>query len=369
MELIDCLSAREWDKFIASASQAGGAEFSQSWAWGELLQAEGEEVRRLGLLSSESENGELLLLATLVKKKITSSYYHWFCPRGPIFSRELESGSQSEKNAVLNFFARELVRLDKHCLFLRIEPLALPLEPDKEAVRDDEFLFKKTLNLSPAETLILDLAQSEEKLLAAMHPKTRYNIRLAEKKGVQIQEARPGDKKEMAEFWRLLNLTGARDGFRLHTQRHYENLLNFKGGQPSREGRTGRAENVQSPDFQIRLLFAIYQEKKITAGLFAFWGDKATYLHGASDNEFRHLMAPQLLQWRAIQRARQENYKYYDFYGLDEEKWPGVTRFKLGFGGRRLKLAGTWDLVFRPELYNFYQGLRKIRRALGRLGF
>jgi len=80
-------------------------------------------------------------------------------------------------------------------------------------------------------------------------------------------------------------------------------------------------------------------------------------------------MAPYLLQWTAIGAARDAGLRYYDFHGIDEKKWPGVTRFKLGFGGRRVEYAGTWDLVFRPAAYRAYVWLRKIKRAVSQSAY
>jgi len=140
-----------------------------------------------------------------------------------------------------------------------------------------------------------------------------------------------------------MSLTSERDAFRLHDASHYRGLL--------------KAENI-------KLFFASYKGKNIATALICFYKNRVTYMHGASDNEARNLMAPYLLQWTVIKKARQESYKYYDFYGIDEKKWPGVTRFKLGFGGFVKDYPGTCDFVFRPLIYNLYEILRKLRRSL-----
>jgi lipid II:glycine glycyltransferase (peptidoglycan interpeptide bridge formation enzyme) len=140
-----------------------------------------------------------------------------------------------------------------------------------------------------------------------------------------------------------MSMTGERDAFRIHDKKHYKNML-------------GASENI-------KLFFATYEGKNIAAGLFCFFGNRVTYMHGASDNEARNLMAPYLLQWEIIKRAKKEAYKYYDFYGIDEKKWPGVTRFKVGFGGFVKEYPGTYDFIFRPAIYNFYEQLRKLKRS------
>jgi len=204
-----------------------------------------------------------------------------------------------------------------------------------------------------------------------MQQKTRYNIKLAAKKGVEIIEvSMNGDSKKsfaedasdqidkaqnnftsdsnfelyFSEFLTLMKKTSNRDGFKIHSEAHYKNLLISSAG-------------------KIKLFFAQYQGQKIATGLFSFYGDKVIYLHGASDNEFRNFMAPYLLQFEIIKKAKGAGFKFYDFYGIDAKKWPGVTRFKQGFGGFVYNYAGTYDLVFRPGLYLLYNFLRKLRRS------
>jgi len=356
MELFYLTDSAEAQKkvteFIKRNSQGGGAEFLQSAEWGSFLTSEGEEILRVGVREGEKEKAgekEILLLATLVKKKIFGRFFYWYTPRGPVGSRE-----------PLKFFFKEIGKIDSRVLFLRFEPAEFKLnefEP-AEITKENKFIFQKTFNLQPAKTLILDLKKSETELLQEMHQKTRYNIRLAEKKGVIIREADYNNPAALKEFWRLLKTTGERDRFRLHAYSHYEKLLAINKSCAGLSGRQGR------PGF-IKLYLAQMEGKNIAGGIFSFYGDKVTYLHGASDNNFRNLMAPYLLQWSLIKKARAANYLYYDFYGIDEKKWPGVTRFKTGFGGRVFEYAGTYDLIFKPFIYKFYLFLRKLRRIIG----
>lgn len=348
---------KELSDFLKLNASESGAEFLQSNEWGDFLELSEEEVIRVGVKEiAPTDNGQfekiqskkILLVATLVKKKILGDYFYWYAPRGPIFNLATADSEAQDNSAavfkkvsnheIFEFFLAELKKIDSRALFLRFEP---------QQVSDGNNL-KKTINLQPAETLILDLRKSEEELLAEMHQKTRYNIRLAEKKGIIIKEGNADSPEDLKEFWRLLKTTGERDNFRLHSFLHYEKLLSV---------------NRTAPGF-IKLFFAKFEGKNIAGGIFCFYGDKVTYLHGASDNEFRSLMAPYLLQFSLVKKAQAENYLYYDFFGIDEKKWPGVTRFKLGFGGSVFDYAGTYDLILRPFLYRIYEFLRKIRRAV-----
>ena len=320
MEQFYFTSPTELDGFVASSS---GGSLLQSWAWGEMYRNAGSEVVRLGL----KDGDQIVAAVTLVKQKIAPGLFYWFSPRGPLVDEpraatELRSAVQG---------------LSNRALFWRLEP------PVNDCLLDGRFV--KTISLNPARSLFLDLEKTEEQLLGEMHPKTRYNIRLAAKKGVEVREITQPSAADWADFRRLLELTGSRDGFRLHAFSHYQNL-------------------VSSCPANIRLYIAYYQKQAVAAGLFSFWNDQAVYLHGASDNRFRQVMAPYLLQWTVIRAARGRGCRHYDFYGIDEDKWPGVTRFKRGFGGYQKEYPGTFDAVFYPFLYQLYCRLRHWRRRL-----
>jgi lipid II:glycine glycyltransferase (peptidoglycan interpeptide bridge formation enzyme) len=328
MELVKLDNLKELDRLV-------GGEFLQAEFWSELLISEGEAVEYWGVKeddsphSSSGEVRKILAAAVLIKKKLFGPFFYYYAPRGP----------RGEK-AAIGFLLNELKKEKFNSLNSKAKAIFLRIEPEEKI---SSVNLKKTIDLQPKKTLWLDLSLSEEELLKAMHQKTRYNIRLSEKKGVVIREG-GGTAKDFSEFWRLMSLTSERDAFRIHNQKHYKNLL-------------GASNNI-------KLYFAQFEGKNIAAGLFCFFNDRVTYMHGASDNEARNLMAPYLLQWEVIKTAKKEGYKYYDFYGIDEKKWPGVTRFKGGFGGVVKEYPGTYDFIFRPFVYNLYELLRKLRRSL-----
>src|SRR3989338_5647077 len=116
-------------------------------------------------------------------------------------------------------------------------------------------------------------------------------------------------------------------------------------------------------DFSNEIFFAKYQNKIIAVVLVNFYkpSQTATYLHGASSSEHREVMAPHLLYWRAIQEAKVRGFKSYDFWGIDEARWPGLTRFKLGFGGEQVEYPASVDIIYRPVLYGLYYLARLFR--------
>lgn len=333
-----------------------GADFLQSWTWGRIVRQDGYQIKRLGWRQEAptAALAETVAAVTLIKEPLGVGRFYWYTPRGPL----LEAASPDEAKEIFQSLAKDIKALDTKALFWRLEPdvyrfvdqdaVSAPVDlwseiikaANSAAAESTTFKLIKTNDVQPSQTLFLDLSLSEAELLAQMRQKTRYNLRLAQKKGVKIEE---GSVKDIDEFWRLLSLTGRRDRFRLHNFKHYQNLL--ATGAP-----------------QVKLLLASYQNETIAAGLFSLGKLKTTYLHGASDNKHRNVMAPYLLQWEAIRRAKDNGSSYYDFYGVDEQKWPGVSRFKLGFGGRRVIYPGTYDLVLRPGAYWLYKWLRRLRR-------
>jgi lipid II:glycine glycyltransferase (peptidoglycan interpeptide bridge formation enzyme) len=153
-------------------------------------------------------------------------------------------------------------------------------------------------------------------------------------------------KEDFEKFWRLMRATTKRDKIRSHPKDYYLKQLSFfRGG---------------SDFVETKLFLAEYQNRIVAANIIVFFGKTATYLHGASDYEYRHLMAPYLLQWEQIKEAKRHGYEIYDFWGIDEERWPGVTRFKLGFGGREIEYVGAWDYVFQPMWYRAYKMAKKL---------
>lgn len=207
----------------------------------------------------------------------------------------------------------------------------LPVFWKVENINPDGLKFEKRVSDSrqPEKTLILDLSKSERELLEAMHQKTRYNIRLAEKKGVKIIN----DNGAMDTFWRLMNETTDRDQFSSHSYHYYEKILEM---------------------LPAKLWLAQFETKILASALILYYNDTAYYLHGASSSEHRETMSPYLLHWKIIEDAKRKGLKFYDLWGIDEKKWPGVTRFKRGFGGIEKDYQPAVDLIFQPFWYRMY---------------
>lgn len=222
----------------------------------------------------------------------------------------------------------------ENAVFLKLEPM---VSKSAGIVLGD---FQKSRKaLQPQRTITLDITKSEEQVMSGMHSKARYNIRLAGKRGLKITISK---NQKFYIFWQLLQRTSRRDKFYTHAKEYYDKLLRLSITQ---------------------LFIAEYQGKIIAANIILFYGDTAYYLHGASDYEHRSLMAPYLLHWETIKYAKERGYKKYDFWGIDEKKWPGVTRFKKGFGGREIEYVGSYDCVLEPFWYKLYKLRSFIKRT------
>jgi lipid II:glycine glycyltransferase (peptidoglycan interpeptide bridge formation enzyme) len=208
--------------------------------------------------------------------------------------------------------------------------------------------------LQPTDSLLLDLRQSSEQLLGAMHEKTRYNIRLAEKKGVQISSSSGLDARDDLKSFLLLNKqTTLRDKFASHAPMYYQAMLQ------------------RLPPEMIKVYVARYEKDVIAANLVITFGDTTTYVHGASSDNYRNVMAPYLLQWRQILDAQASGIKWYDFFGIETPErlrssraggsWAGITRFKQGFSGQVVSLVGAYELPLRRSWYRILNIRRKLR--------
>ena len=243
--------------------------------------------------------------------------------------------------------------------FLRLEPEnAASFETLQLLARQQRFQVVPTTSIQPRQTTLLDLHKTEEELLAAMHSKHRYNIRLAEKKGVTVQIYSENLQEMFPDFWRLLVDTAKRQGFRTHSPEYYSQLL----------------KNLE-PEGMAHLVFACLDNKPLATMILVTYGGIATYLHGGSSEEHKEYMAPYLLQWRAIQHAKALGCTTYDFWGTHavfddaENIWKpelghasaGVTRLKLGFGGEVKEYPGAFDVILDPFWYSAYKALRTLR--------
>ncbi|OGI25030.1 MAG: hypothetical protein A3J76_02230 [Candidatus Moranbacteria bacterium RBG_13_45_13] len=341
--------------FIQQNSPDGG--FLQSVYWRRFQEKYG---RKTHTISISGESDEPVMFSNIIEQSLPIVGRYFYLPRGPIFEKSQipNPNIQINPKSQIPIFFDKLIDLGKQNKvgWIRIEPNS---EKDLEIIRNCAEgsgnklkIVKSAVDMQPREILILDISKSEEEILAAMKQKTRYNIRISQKKGVKISNIQyPISKKDIEEFLRLVKITAKRDKITSHPENYYRKMF----------------ETI--PPEVLKLYVAEYEGKVIAANLVLFFGKTATYMHGASDNIHREVMAPYLLQWRQILDAKKAGCERYDFGGVKIEdtsgrSWTGVTRFKTGFAPNLEPIAfpGCWDIILNRGKYNFYRTLQKIKK-------
>ena len=320
-----------WDTFVqADAWNA----FPQAWTWGEFQASCGKRIVRVALVDTHG-HWQAVAQGVWVPKKWKTGY--WLFPRGPVFAADVQQPAKIREVFCAFLEALSEFAWPEKALFFRVEP-PLTLAEGRGMM---PLRMQRTHALEPASTVMLDLTQNETTLSAALHPKTRYNIRVAERHRVKIREGSSADDIEI--FLRLTAETAERDGFISHDDAYLRATC-----------------EALLPSGFARLRIAEWNGRALAANLEIAYGDTVTYLHGSSSSSDRHVMAPYLLHWEAIRAAKQEGRSFYDLYGANprllssyyyKPSWEGITRFKRGWGGRDVDLMGTWDLPVNKFLY------------------
>jgi lipid II:glycine glycyltransferase (peptidoglycan interpeptide bridge formation enzyme) len=334
--------AAEWDAHLL----AHRGHLLQSWAWGELKSRFGWSAVQVYAPGGDAA-------AQILFRRLPLGLTLAYIPRGPV----VEWTNNEQCRTLFALIHAEAKK--RRAILLKVEPnlwstdLNLASLPAKAAAN-----FLKTSGFTPADTiqprtsLVIDLSGDEATILAAMKQKTRYNIRLAEKKGVTIRQGRAED---VTTFYQLAQTTAARDSFGVHSLDYYR-----------------AAYDLFAPD-RCALLMAEFEGQPLAALMAFSFGAEACYFYGASANEHRNLMAPYLLQWEAIRWAKSRGCTRYDSWGIPDADpaileaefeqrhdglW-GVYRFKRGFGGQWTRSLGAFDYVYNPLLYWFYRLIRR----------
>ncbi len=295
------------------------------------------------------ESGTLLILIKSLPAGLALAYV----PGGPAAAISAE-----DREGFLEALSRELRGiLPLGCFFIRWD---LP-EFSADSTGSGELspppsypdsLKKAPLDIQPPDTVVLNLREGYEALLPGMHKKHRYNIRLAEKKGVVVEAC---GIERLKEWYELYRITAERDRIGIHPYRYYENLFQEIGAE----------SGADAP--KLTLYLASHENDLLAGIIVLFNGKEAVYLYGASSNEKRNLMPAYALQARAISDACEAGCEEYDLYGCPPSADPdhpmaGLYRFKTGFGGELRHRAGAWDYPYSRLFYAAYRLLEAGRR-------
>jgi lipid II:glycine glycyltransferase (peptidoglycan interpeptide bridge formation enzyme) len=334
----------EWDAFVARVPTGS---FLQSWQWGVFQEAAGFPVRRL-MATEGNAHSDIRGTCLLIERPLPLGQRFFYAPWGPVFSKQaLESADATN---ILHLLRQGMGgNASVPPVFLRIEPRLAP-DAATHAVIEGAGFTPLRRGVQPTTTLVIDLTKSEDELLREMHPKTRYNIRLAMRHGVTVDDRTTADGLHL--FLALAREVERRGTFRYHPDAYYEAML----------------RTLNHGDM-FRVLVASHKGLPLAAALFITFGGTVTYAHGASSAKRPHVMASTLLYWDAIRRAKSCGVGRYDFFGIapsrnPQHPWAGMTRFKRGFGGKEERTLGIADAVLDPVRYRFYTIARGLRGFL-----
>jgi peptidoglycan pentaglycine glycine transferase (the first glycine) len=324
------ISSERWKTFLNDHPEA---HLLQTNAWGELKAAFGWEVTRL----QEGPCGAQILF-----RRLPLGFSLAYIPKGPL-------------GPWLPDFLPAMDRLcrQKHAFMLKIEPDEIDRPERAKKLGAHGFLPSKH-TIQPPRTLVVDLQGEEEEILSRMHQKTRYNVRLAERKEVRIRTW-----QDLEAFGRMMQETAQRNAFGAHTSSYYK-----------------YAYDLFHPYGACELFVAEHEGIPLAAIMVFTHGPRAWYFYGASTNLERNRMPTYLLQWEAMIWARGRGCREYDLWGVPdedfdtlEESFPdlqdglwGVYRFKRGFGGDFVRSVGAWDRPYIRSIFFLYRLLMAFTR-------
>jgi len=346
--VIEITEARYWDAVVSTYPRT---DFLQSWAWGELKARQGWKAQRLLLC----EKDRPVAAASIIFRRLPGWGSISYIPRGPLVD-------WTNSNQVRDFFvAIEHICRHQKAIFLKIDPAVESPAPEVEKLLirlgfRPRFTSEGFGGTQPKCVMRLDLTPPLEELLAACKEKTRYNIRLAERKGVTV--TRNTQQEDLMVFYSLLEETARRDGFVIRDYSYYRDIWDL----------------FILPG-QAQLFLARYAGKTIAGALCFIFGDSCWYVYGASSSEHRNVMPNYALQWSIIRWAREQGCRTYDLRGVSQRNYEdphdplyGLNRFKAGFSPRFVEWIGEYDRPFSflyplwVSIFPWFQAWLKRRR-------
>lgn len=309
----------------------------QSWEWGEFRKKTGIKVIR--------EDNFQMTIHKIPKLPWTIGY--------------LPKGNLPDKKLIEKL---KKIGKENNCIFIQLEPNFQKI-PNFKLQISNLGLLPSVHPLFTKFTFILDLTRSEEELLKAMHQKTRYNIKVAQKHGVKVIE--DNSDKAFQEYLKLMKETTKRQKFHAHTPK-YHKLMWKELGARNQESKI-KTKNHASNRLTAYLLLAKYKNITLTAWILFVFKDTLYYPYGASSRKYRETMASNLMMWEAIKFGKRLRLKKFDMWGAlgpnpnPKDAWYGFHRFKQGYGGKLVEFIGSYDLIINPILYQLYKLTDKIR--------
>jgi lipid II:glycine glycyltransferase (peptidoglycan interpeptide bridge formation enzyme) len=321
---------------------AEAASFLQSGFWGSFKARFGWAARAF----LADWGGERPLL--VIRRRLGPVFSFAYVPWGPELPPGFPNSDRERSSAMAELAIALRPLLPNSTAFIRFDPPWYTEGAETPPPSIGPPLARAAADVQPPDTVLVDLSPSERDILMNMKPKWRYNIGLAEKRGVVVRRL---DEEGLGMFYALFQETAKRDGINIHSLEYYQTLFTHCADYPGQELRLYLAEH----------------EGPLGAIIVLFRGREAVYLYGASSNRSRNLMAPYALQWQAMKDAKASGCTEYDLFGIPPGKDPshpmaGLYRFKTGFGGRIIHRPGSWDYPYRPLAYRVFKLAEALRK-------
>jgi lipid II:glycine glycyltransferase (peptidoglycan interpeptide bridge formation enzyme) len=340
------------------------SHITQSFEWGEFKERTGTKILRLGKFDEQ----RLLYGFQMTLHHVPGlNFKIGYLPRIDHLDAEI-------LETLIKF------GVENNCLFIKIEPNWLKsdttkTEEMKKAIKDYNLKFLPVESTIPENTFQIDLTKSEEEILSGMHEKTRYNIRVSEKHGVKVKIG--GSADDLSIFLNLQRQTAKRNNFSVHADSYFLTMreaLKDRGMFYQLIAEIDKPEGYVTPNDQSTAALFFKKNTLPLSSIILFrFKDVLYYPYGGSTLDFKEKMANHAAHWAAIRLGKQLGCKTYDMWGClgenpnPRDPWFGFHKFKQGFGGKLVTFEGSYDLVFHPAIYKWFNKANDLRFGLLRL--
>lgn len=334
----------DWTNYL----QANGGGILASWEWGDFKRGHGWKVRRFQVRDGKS----VRLVASVLQKPLPAGFCFFYCPVSPIVAggNWKDTKNQQAFEALAKFLRSDAK--PERALFLKIDPHV--------AVEDfpldwlGSLGFKDSVEDVQAPYVVhVDLKPSAEEIFAGMKQKGRYNIRGAEKNGVEVRVGTSADDLDV--FYKLHEVTAGRQGITYRAKEYFAEM---------RQRLMVDAEHAT-------FISGWHENQPVSSIIVTFMGNESIYLYGGNSLGERNTYASYLVQWHGMQLAKERGCTFYNMTGVaptddPDDAWAGMRQFKLKFGGEVVSLIGARDQVYKPIHYTAFTQADRVRRKLAK---
>lgn len=332
------------EQYVSCPKEEGLFPLTQTFVYGLIQRQMGRKIKYFEIMDNGLSIGSILVVEYPLFGNIT----YWYAPYGPVLYKvtsEVLSDIKSKMSQIAKGSGVAFVRFD---FSFDRAPTDVSLET---YFRKSPLCSTSGAYFQPRNEWFTSIDKTPEEILSSMHPKTRYSVRLAEKKGVSTFITQTQLEGRLPVFLNLMKQTSIRNGFSLHNEDYYKHYFR-------------EVEKIGNAF----LIEGIYEGEVLATHFVIIVGDVAHYVFGASSDAHKDLCAPYLVHFRAMLKAKEMGAKYYNFgavtTGSENKKWQGLSVFKQKFGGQVFAHGSLYDLVLKPFWYYMYIARKLIKKYI-----